>query len=105
MSVFLLLHNNYAPETRNLSGRALSSLLVVYMAFFFVVAAMDYFVSAFLKLTELDADYFDNVSPSTPEQLQLQLQQQDRIICPALASPDSPTTKEDADRGEKSDGM
>ena len=71
------------------------------MAFFFVVAAMDYFVSAFLKLTELDADYFDNVSPSTPEQLQLQSQQQDRVICPALASPDSPTTmEEDADRGE-----
>lgn len=63
------------------------------MVFFYVVAVMDYFVSAFLKLAEQDPNYFDdNVSPSTPEQHQ---RQQDKIICPALAMPDSPRATED----------
>ena len=66
------------------------------MVLFYVVAVMDYFVSAFLKLAEQDPNYFDdNVSPSTPEQHQQQPQQQDKIICPALAMPDSPRATDD----------
>jgi hypothetical protein len=66
---------------------------------FWLVAAMDYFVGAFLKLAELDANYFDTVSPATPEPRNQQQRRQQKIICPALASPmpDSPLE----DRGEK----
>lgn len=72
------------------------------MVSFYLVAAMDYFVSALLKLAELDANYFDNVSPSTPE-LQLQQRRQDKIICPALALPDSPPPMDERGEHEERD--
>lgn len=93
-SLFLVVVRRFRDTPRTLaalkvSGGALRSFR--YMRFICIVAAMEYFVSAFLERGDVDAHYFDVVFPASPRP-------QDKMICPALALPDSPREGEEGEQ-------